>query len=1133
MNIIDAAMNRSRTVLSLLAFLLLAGAMAYVAIPKEADPDVNIPIIYVSMSLEGISPEDGERLLVRPMEQKLQAIEGVKEMRSNAHEGGASVLLEFEAGFDADQALTDVREQVDTATPDLPEDADEPQVHEVNLSQFPILVVTLSGDVSERLLLALARRLQDRIQTIPAVLEAEITGDRDEAVEVLIDPVIMESYGLEARDVFLRFNQSNRLIAAGAMDNGAGRFAVKLPGLFEDAEDVMTMPLINNDDAVVRAADVARLQRTFKDPENFARLNGVRALALNVSKRTGENIIETVEAVRGAVLDESRNWPEAIKIGFNQDKSGQIRIMLTDLQNNVMAAVLLVMIVIVGILGLRGGLLVGIAIPGSFLTGVLILSALGFTVNIVVLFALILAVGMLVDGAIVVSEYADRKLGEGVAKTEAYALAAKRMSWPIIASTATTLAAFLPLMFWPGIVGEFMKFLPITLIATLSASLAMALVFVPVLGANMDTVIRLVIALVVAALCAFAIGAIGAALVGQVAGLLAIPAGIGGFYGGWRLGGYAVRILDSQPGGKDAAATLSGSSAGEGESDTGALMTMGGLTGVYVRTLDRALRRPRLILLVAGVTLIGTWGIYATFGKGVEFFPAVEPEEMVVNVHGRGNLSVHEKDLLVGEVEALILTMQDAHGEFRAINVTAGNFGGNNELAEDVIGTIHLEFIPWEGRRTAAVITDEIRRQAAGLAGIRIEVAQPEAGPPVGKPIHMQLSGAPPAVLDAAVAVITAKLRSMPEMLDIEDSRPIPGIVWNLEVDRAQASKFGADMTIIGGIIQMITRGYKISAYRPDDSDEEVDILLRFPEGDRTLDRLDHVRINTHMGETPIGNFVTRSAEPRTGTILRVDGQRIMYVKADVTEGVLPDDMVRALQAWLKDERPLPDGVEVSFKGENEEQAKAQAFLGKAFAVALFLMAVILVTQFNRFYSAFLILSAVIMSTVGVLIGLLIMGMPFGIVMSGIGVIALAGIVVNNNIVLIDTFDRLSATGMGLREAILRTGAQRLRPVLLTTTTTILGLLPMVTQVNINFITRHISVGAPSSQWWVQLSTAIVFGLSFATVLTLVITPSALMAWGEWQERRAAKLRARHPDPPAGPGADAHAPAGAAGAGGP
>ena len=1048
--LIDAAIGRFRTVIASLVLVLIAGSYAYVTVPKEADPDVQIPALYVHMGHEGISPSDAERLLIKPMEQELRAIEGLKETVSTAYLGGASVVLEFEAGYDLDQALTDVREKVDLAKPELPDDADEPTVHEINLSLFPVLIVTLSGDVPERTLLRLARSLRDDIESLSSVLSVQIAGDREEVVELVIDPLVLESYGLDADDILTAVGRSNRVVAAGELDPGQGRFAVKLPGLFENLEDILDMPLKVNADAVVRVADVVTLRPTFKDPEGFARINGKTAIALEVSKRTGENIIETIEDVRGTVEASRRNWPAEVAVTYSQDKSSSIRLMLTDLQNNVLSAILLVMIVIVAALGLRSAGLVGIAIPGSFLAGILVLAILGFTINIVVLFSLILAVGMLVDGAIVVTEYADRKMIEGEPRQKAYALASKRMAWPITASTMTTLAAFMPLLFWPGIVGEFMKYLPITLVATLSASLLMALVFVPTLGS-----------------------------------------------------------VFGRPGGGASPATMKALAAGE----RGDLNDVGGFTGLYLGVLRGALRRPGTVLFGAFGVLVAAQLAYANYGRGIEFFPDVEPDNAALQVHARGNLSIWERDALLRQVENEILAFQRERGEMHSIySASVASSGIQRDEPEDIIGTIRLEFTDWFSRRPADEILAEIRARTANLAGIMIESRKQQGGPPVGKPVQVEIGSEHPELIEPVAMRIAQAMQDLGGFIDIEDGRPVPGIEWVIEVDRAQAAKFGADVTLIGNYVRMVTHGTKLGEYRPDGNDEEVDIVARLPADDRSLSQLDQIRVRTDMGMVPISNFITRTAQPKVTLLRRVDGQRSMTVKADVAPGLLVDDKVRALRAWLGTEEIDPR-IDISFKGEDKEQKEAQVFLMKAFGVAIFLMAIILVTQFNSFYSAFLILSAVVMSTIGVMIGLLVIDQPFGIVMSGIGVIALAGIVVNNNIVLIDTFDRIKKTSPTAMEAIMRTGAQRLRPVLLTTITTILGLMPMVLGVNVDFITREVLVGAPSTQWWRQLSTAIAFGLAFATVLTLIVTPSALMLRANlaaWRERR----RARKSAPP-------------------
>ncbi|HYH21264.1 MAG TPA: efflux RND transporter permease subunit [Azospirillum sp.] len=1028
--LVSIALTRTRTVLATLLLLLGAGWVAWQEIPKEAAPDINIPIIYVSMVHEGISPEDSERLLLRPMEQELRTIEGVKEMRSTAYQGGGFVLLEFDAGFDAKKALQDVREKSDRAKAELPVETEEPTVTEVNFSLFPVLVVILSGDVPERTLLHLARDLKDRIEGIPAVLKAEIAGDRDELVEVIVDPLRVESYGLNPAQVAQLFTRSNKLVAAGNLDTGEGRFPIKVPGLFETVEDVWNMPVKVNGDALVRFRDIAEVRRTFKDPETFARVDGKPAIALEITKRTGENVIETIEEVRRIVAQEQPFFPAAVKVTYSQDRSEDIRIMLGDLENNLTVTVLLVMIIVVATLGVRTSTLVAVAVPGSFLTAMLVLAGMGHTINIVVLFGLILAAGNVVDGAIVVTEYADRKMAEGFDKRRAYTLAARRMAWPIIASTATQLAAFAPLLLWPGVVGEFMKFLPISQFATLTAALLMALVFIPVLGA----------------------------LFGQ----------------------------SHTP----AARMRRDFDAGDPDDESDPVEERHPLKGPYVASLRVALRHPVKVLAGAVLVLVGIQAYYALHGNGVEFFPDVEPTNAMVLVHARGNLSIHEQNALVREVEDRVLRLD----EFKSVYTRVGKppVGQSQNVAEDVIGQITLEFKHWQERRGANVILDDIRRRTADLAGIFVEPRKQDEGPPTGKPVQVQLGSRFPDALPAAVRHVRRGVDEIGGLVDVEDSRPLPGVEWQVAVDRAQAAKFGLDVTAVGDAVRLVTNGLKIAEYRPDDADDAVDIVVRYPKHLRSIDQLDEIRIDTGQGAIPIANFIHRDPKPKVGQIDRVDGLRVMTVKADIAPGVLADDKANAMRQWLT-ANPLDPRVQAIFKGEDKEQQESAEFLSRAFVAALFIMAIILVTQFNSFYSAFLILTSVILSTIGVTIGLIVTGQPFGIVMTGVGVIALAGTVVQNNIVLIDTYDQYKLTEPTAFDAILRTGAERLRPVLLTALNTVLGLMPLAMGMNIDLLTREVTFGAPATQWWVQLSTAIVFGLTFATVLTLIVTPCALM----------------------------------------
>ncbi|QFT59228.1 Swarming motility protein SwrC [Sulfitobacter sp. THAF37] len=1029
--LIDASFSRSRVVIMALVMILSVGAFAYVAIPKEANPEVPLPLIYVSTGLDGISPTDAERLLLEPMESEFGGIEGLEKMSSEAAEGFASVQLEFTAGGDIDEALDKVREAADRVESDLPEDARDLTITEINTALFPIITAVLSGPVPERTLNALSDDVQEELEGLPGVLEVEIGGKRTEFMEVLIDPTVFQTYNLSFDEVIGQLQRNNRLIAAGAIETGAGRIVLKVPGLIEDVEDVMNMPIKVRDDAVVTFGDVATVRRTFDDPTSFARIDAQPAISLEVKKRSGANIIETVADVKARIAEMRVDWPDTVQVTYLQDQSEQVKSLLSDLEANVIAAIILVMIVVVFALGFRSAILVGLAIPGAFLAGVTALWAMGYTMNIVVLFSLILVVGMLVDGAIVTVELADRRLQEGADKKAAYAFAAKRMAWPIIASTATTLSVFFPLLFWTGLVGEFMKFLPITVLLTLFASLFMALIFIPVVG-----------------------GVIG----------------------------------KRQPQSASAKAALHAAEFGDPRQ-------MGGATGAYVRFLERAILRPGATLIFAVALLMGAFALYGEFGRGLSFFPSVEPEFMQVQVRARDNFSIWERDALVREVENRLLDYDGVDSVYARTTMNAG------QGDEETIGTIQLDLTDWDTRDTAAQIGERIRADVSDIAGIDVQVQTESGGPTSGKPVQLQIQARNPDTQSDAVSEVLALMEEIGGFTDVTDTRPLPGVEVSILVNREEAARYGADVSLLGQAIQLLTQGITVADYRPDDTDGELDIRVRFPREERSLSQLGNLRVPTSAGLVPISNFVNFAPSERVGTLRRVDERRVVTIEANVAPGVLVNDQISALQSRLNAVE-FPDGVSYSFAGEAEDQQEAMTFLAAAFVSALFLMVVILVLQFNSFYQAFVVMSAIVFSVAGVLLGLIVTGRPFGVVMGGIGVIALAGIVVNNNIVLIDTYNDLKRDGQSPLEAALRTGAQRLRPVVLTSVTTALGLMPMVIGVNLNFFTREIVFGAPSTQWWTELSSAIAGGLVVATILTLVVTPAMLML-GEKRKERA------------------------------
>jgi multidrug efflux pump len=1024
--LIDAFIDRSRATILFLIVLIIWGYIAYTNIPKESTPDVKIPIIYVLVTHEGISPEDGQRLILRPLENALRGIAGLKEMTSYASEGSASVIMEFKAGFDSEKALRDVRSKVDDTERDLPDDSDKPTISEVNLGLFPVLNVILTGDIPERTLIKIARDLQNKVEAVPGVLEVKIGGDRIDSLEIIVEPKLIEGYGLSVQTVKQIIDSNNKLVAAGSLRGKTGEFAIKVPSLISDLDSLLNFPVKVSGDKTLRVRDIAEVRRTFKEAKDVARVNGKSAVVLEVSKRTGENIISTIARVKEVVEQEKLVWPDKLELIYGQDQSDQIIDMISDLENNIIFGVILVMIVVILSVGYKPALLISLSIPTSFLAGILLLSMFNLTLNIVVLFSLILTIGMIVDDAIVVSEYADRLMINGTPKSRAFVEAAKRMLWPIITSTLVKIVVFLPLLVWPGVVGQFMKYMPITVIVILSNSLIFALFFQPTLGP----------------------------LIGKD-------------------DEYDQEKLESYH-----------------AADTGDLTQVKGLSNLYLGFLNKALDAPkRFVMLIFG-SLVAVYIAFFMFGTGVEFFPKIEPDTARLTVQSPGNLSLIERDGIMQDIESRLL---DMNNEVKIFYSKAGRFDNDNQIPEGTIGTMFIEFIDWQDRRKAQYILEDIKGRLKGILGAKVEITENRPGPPPEKPISINITSPIYDLVPPIADQILDVMSKMEGLEYIEDSRSASAIEWQIITNRELAARYGVDISTIGNTIRLITNGMKISSYRPEDADDEVDILLKFPDEYKSISTLDNINVVTmDGGVVPISNFVEKVAKPQVGKIKRTNRERVVSIKADVARGFLVDQKVQEIKSYIA-KAGFDRGVNISFKGEDEDQAEAANFLKGAFSLALILMFMIMLIQFNNIYHTIIIMSAVFLSTVGVLIGLLITGQPFGIVMCGVGVIALAGIVLNNNILFVDTYQHLRREKVPVREAIQRAGIQRLRPILLTAATAVLGLIPMVFGLTIDFMQREITYDAPSSQWWRQLSASIAGGLTFATILTLFFTPCLLM----------------------------------------
>ena len=1122
--LVDWAAERARMILAMIALSLTAGIFAYTTLPKEGEPDIEIPVLFVSVVFPGISAADSEALLVRPIETELADLDGLKKMTATAAENYAGVAIEFEFGWDKAKTMADARDAMNAAEALFPEGAEKYSINEINFSEFPIIIVNLTGNVPERTMTRIAEDLQEEIEGMDAVLEAVIAGNRKEMMEVVIDPLRLEAYNVTAGELISVVRNNNQLIAAGEVDTAQGSFSVKIPSSFDEPRDIYNLPVKTNGDRVITLGDLADIRLTFEDRVGTARYNGETTVALQVVKRKGFNLIKTAAAIRALIEEAETTWPPelraAVDIGSSNDQSRVVASMVSQLEGSVLTAIALVMIVVLASLGTRAALLVGFAIPTSFLLCFVLLAVMGITISNIVMFGLILAVGMLVDGAIVVVEYADKRITEGEGPMRAYVEAAKRMFWPVVSSTATTLCAFLPMLFWPGVPGQFMGMLPVTLIFVLSASLIVALVYLPVVGgvsgrmgrgfdgaaavlrARLPWILRA--ALVPVCIYAMFLGAMQTVNPDYLFGLDAASMGAMA-----ALPGALMFLL---------AAFAASIAMGAAKIHRAAKKVRSGYRRTNFGFLVKLMvANPIMPLVMIFGVFFFAFSVFEYFGennRGVEFFVESEPEQAIVYVKARGNLSLPEKDRILKEAEAIVL----AHPGVDSVFAFAGAGGLNQntsgaEKPKDTIAQIQLETIPWENRRDRPeldgnLIMKELIEALEELPGIQIEVLGIERGPASNKPVHLRLTGDNwPELLR-----VTQEMRNVFDQTEgltlVEDTRPLPGIDWQIDVDVEKAGRYGADVATVGAMVQLVTRGILLDTMRVETSDEEIEIRVRLPEKDRVLSTLDGLKLRTRDGLVPLSNFITRKPVQKLAEINRIDQKRYFDIKAGVlpglsrsetdAAGVEKDILINANEriAFLTrylEANPLPPGVSWEWTGDQEDEAESQAFLSKAFIAALALMFIILLAQFNSFFNSFIVLLAVVLSTVGVLIGMLVMQQAFSIIMTGTGIVALAGIVVNNNIVLIDTYQELSRY-MPRIEAIIRTAEQRIRPVLLTTITTMAGLAPMMFGLSLDFINGGYSIDSPTALWWKQLATAVVFGLGIATVLTLLLTPSLLAA---------------------------------------
>jgi len=1011
------ALKRQVTVLALLVIIVVAGLYSYATLPRESFPDITIPYVFVTTTYEGVAPADMEELITIPIERKLKGIDDVEEIRSTSAEGISTVAIKFLPSVDLDDALQKVRDKVDQAEGDLPAELqDDPVIKEVNFSDMPVIRVVLSGPFSLRRLQNLAEDIQDRLESISGVLEARLTGGLEREIHVEFDLDRVRAYNVPFSSIVGSLTNSNVNMPGGSMDIGEGKYLVRVPEDFQHPSEIFSIVAFVRNGQPVYLRDLAVIKDAYKDPLTRSRINGEKSVTIGVLKRSGENIVRVTDEVKRVVNEMRPELPQTLRIDLTADQSNDVRLMVSDLENNIISGLILVLAVIFFFIGGQSAIFVALAIPYSMFITFALLTGFNVTLNMVVLFSLILALGMLVDNGIVIVENIYRHMQQGESRQEAAAVGTDQVAWPVITSTLTTLGAFSPMLFWPGIMGEFMGYLPMTLIMALSASLFVALVINPVLSARYQSV------------------------------KTASPS---------KKRGTREPLIRQ----------------------------------FYLLLLKWSLRHRWVVIVSAVILLISATLAFVFFGKGTEFFPVTEPRRAYVNIKMPEGTNLDTSDRLVARIENIVSEYEDIRFVISNIGATGGDpfsQGGTGTHISRVV----LDFKDLHDRsRPSSEIVKEVRRRILStIHGAEVQVEKEEEGPPTGPPINIEIFGEDILMLGELAARARKIIKDIPGLVDLKDNFVKGKPEIRVRVDKEKSALMGLDTYTIAYTVKSAINGVKAGVYR--EGKDEYDIIARLPERDRqSIKSLERITVSGPRGEPiPLTSLAEVKLGSGIGAIMRLDQKRVVTISGDVS-GRLANDVIKDIDARLSTQIDWPRGYSFQFTGEQEEQAKAQAFLSKAFFACIALILLILLTQFNSLATPLIILASVVFSLIGVFLGLLITGTAFGIIMTGIGVISLAGVVVNNAIVLIDYINQLVAKGLSSTEALMRAGSVRFRPVMLTAITTILGLLPMATGISFDFRKMAFDIGGESSQWWGPMAVAVIFGLGFATLLTLILVP--------------------------------------------
>lgn len=1239
MTITNLAIRYRTSIIVLTAILVIGGLISYQTIPKEANPSIEIPNIVVTTVYAGASPNDIESLVTQPIEQEVQSVTGIKEIRSTSTEGVSTVIIEFNPDVSIDDALQKVRDRVNVAKAEIPGEAEEPLVSEIDLQEFPIMTINLAADYSLARLKEVAEELEDEIETIPSVLDVDVLGGLEREVQVNVKLNKLQGYNLAFGDVIETIQRENTNIPGGSVDVDRTNYLVRVNGEITDPSELRDLVIEAPDGTPVYIRDVADVVLGFKERSSHSRLeifhaedregnttaldeseiSTLQVISLNIKMRSGDNILDTVDRVDEKLL--GFVFPSGTEYVITGDMSYFVEAMVKDLENNIISGLLFVVAVLLFFLGVRNAFLVGVAIPLSMFISFILFQSMGYTLNFIILFSLIIALGMLVDNAVVIVENIYRYLEEGYSRFEAARLGTAEVGGAVVASTATTVAAFAPMLFWPGLIGEFMSYLPLTLIITLTSSLFVAIVINPVITgifikkegeekrkpsrtakriaagsilllglilglANWKTLVVISLAVPLFYLMnKFFFKPVGERFVRE--GLPRLVDRYRGFLN-WMLerdynvkrpylrntfslGAFTVGLIMMALGG--IVSSGAGATAGSVLLMPGGLLAIIGLIGILFHTFENVYlggaksvkaglifgaimialsgliylsgkpleantimallmlpilivifgflgsvfnKRKQLILTDNRARLLnGTLGvliaILVLFGMaptGVEFFPTTDPNQIAISFEAPLGTTLETSNNVANEaqerIDELLSSNPVSRNNVKNVLATVGvggdmMFGGGASGPEN--SRITLNLMDYEDRAEPSPITmSALRDQLKGIPGTEVEFTQDQSGPPTGAPVNIEVTGEDFDTIVRITRDIKTMLTKASEtgeiegLVDVSDNLNTGRPELNVTIDRERAARFGLSTSSIASTVRSAINGTEAGKYRT--GEDEYDITVRLSEMDRSsLESIKNLTIPYEGEQIPLISIADTEVRGGLGSITRLDLSRVATVTGKAAAGYNGNAILAEVKAHLADyEKTVPMGYRLNYTGESEEQQESFGFLTYVLLIGVSLIFMIMVAQFNNVSSPFIIMVAVGLSLIGVLLGLIITRTPFGL-MTFIGVISLAGIVVNNNIVLIDYIMQLRNRGIEKQKAIVEGGATRLRPVLLTALTTVLGLIPLTFGINIDFVglltdfDPNFQFGSQNTQFWGPMGTSIISGLTFATFLTLVIVP--------------------------------------------